>query len=294
MLEPDPLVHSFIEHQADKTPQATAALFETHQKLEYRQLNELANAVARQIMPCRGKIVPIAVSRSINLVVSLLAVLKAGGAYVLLSHDAPLERNRFIIKDTKASLVIADNDTRRWFEETPVASIEDLVAQAETMSPKFRTNVHLYQSSSDIAYVIYTSGTTGVPKGVLLSHAAACTGLSALPSIDNSFRQLLCHSPSFSAAQRTILGTLCRGGTLCLASKESITLNLNDTIEKMGINSLEITPSMLKLVNPDEVSRAVKKITLGGEPVGPALVEAWAGRVELVSAYGLSECTQAS
>jgi acyl-CoA synthetase (AMP-forming)/AMP-acid ligase II len=60
----------------------------------------------------------------------------------------------------------------------------------------------------------------------------------------------------------------------------------------MGISSIEITPSMLKLVDPSTLPAAVKRITLGGEAVGPALVEEWAGRVELVSAYGLSECTQ--
>ncbi|KAH8651945.1 nonribosomal peptide synthase side [Tricladium varicosporioides] len=288
------LVHSLIERQVEKTPNSTAVQFEAQHELTYQQLNSTTNAVARQLEWARGTIVPIAVSRSTNLIIALLAVLKAGAAYVLLSTESPLERNRFIIKDTKALFIIVDKNTPRFFEGAHVISIEDLVAQSRIMDQKYCTNLNIYQASSEIAYVIYTSGTTGNPKGVLLSHAAAYNGISAMPSFDESqpFRQLLCHSPNFSAAQRTILGTLCRGGTLCLASKDNITLHLNDSIEKMKISSIEITPSMLKLVDPSTLPVAVKRITLGGEAIGPALVDTWAGRVELVSAYGLSECTQ--
>lgn len=59
----------------------------------------------------------------------------------------------------------------------------------------------------------------------------------------------------------------------------------------MGITLLEITPSILKLIDPTEIPNSIKKITLGGEAISPELVERWADRVELVSAYGLSECT---
>lgn len=288
------LIHSLIEEQAENAPNCVAVQFELQQSLTYQQLNATANAVARQLGPVRGTIIPISITRSANIIIALLAVLKAGAGYVLLSTDSPLERNRFIVKDTKAPLVIIDETSKGWFTSTSEVSIEALVANSKAMDPRYHTDLNIYQSSSDIAYVIYTSGTTGNPKGVLLSHAAAYTGIVAMPKLDEpvSLRQLLCHSPNFSAAQRTILGTLCRGGTLCLASKNNITLHLNDTINQMGISSLEITPSMLKLVEPSGLTTAVKRITLGGEAVGPALVEAWAGKVELISAYGLSECTQ--
>ncbi|KFY02325.1 hypothetical protein O988_02217 [Pseudogymnoascus sp. VKM F-3808] len=292
--ESDGLVQSLFEKQAKKTPDAISVQFENQDELTYRQLNEAANGVARQLSWARNTIVPIAVSRSINLVIALLAVLKAGAAYVLLSTDSPAERNRFIINDTKALFVITDATTEGSFKPSQEASIEDLVAVSQGMSAKYLTNINNYQDPSDTAYVIYTSGTTGHPKGVILPHSAAHAGISALPDLDPSqpFRQLLCHSPIFSAAQRTILGALCRGGTLCLASKENITLYLSDTIEEMGISSLEITPSMLKLIDASNMPSAIKRITLGGEAVGPELVETWAGKVELISAYGLSECTQ--
>ena len=291
LSNPAVLIHFLFEQRAEATPDAIAVQFEHQNCMTYQQLNETANAVARQLVCGRGTFVPIVVQRSLNLVIALLAVMKAGAAYVLLSPDAPNERNKFILEDLRASFVIVDETTHGRFLPCNEISIEDSLAQSQHNDT---SNLNIHQVPSDHAYVIYTSGTTGRPKGVLLSHRAACCGLSALPALEPSqpLRQLLCHSPNFSAAQRTILGTLTRGGTLCLASKESLTLRLHDTITQMAVSTLEITPSMLKLIDPDTVPKTIKKITLGGEIVNPLLVDLWARRVELFSAYGLSECTQ--
>ena len=96
----------------------------------------------------------------------------------------------------------------------------------------------------------------------------------------------------FSAAQRSIFGTLKRGGTLCLASKENLTVHIQDTIKRMQISSLEVTPSMASLIDPSTVSSHLRRINLGGESINPALVQKWNDRVEFVNAYGLSENTQ--
>jgi non-ribosomal peptide synthetase component F len=291
---PDKLVHSLIEYQAKKTPETVAVQFEHTSSVTYRELNELSNAVARQLVCGRGAIIPICMERSINMIIALLAVMKAGAAYVLISPESPIERNRFIVEDTKAPFVLVSTSTQTGLKGTREIIVDNLLVDASYKNDDYSQNLNAYQSSSEIAYVIYTSGTTGHPKGVLLSHLAASTGLNALPRLEESERlkQLLCHSPVFSAAQRTILGTLTRGGTLYLASKEKITAGLADTIRKLQIESLEITPSMLQLINLAEFPKSVKRITLGGELAGPAIIEAWAGKVELWNAYGLSECTQ--
>lgn len=295
------LVHALFEDQAAKTPHAVAVQFEQESHMTYAQLNELANAVARQLVCGRGTIVPICMDRSINMIVSLLAVMKTGAAYVLVSPEYPLARKQFILQDTNAPFVLVDAINQGTVGGgsggRPGPSevvIEKLIADAADNPASHRLNLDYHQSPSDLAYIIYTSGTTGRPKGAMLSHLAACSGLLALPRPEkhSPLRQLLCHSPVFSAAQRTILGTLVRGGTLCLASKENVTTGLIQTIRDMKIESLEITPTMLRLLTPEQLPESIKKITLGGESVSTGLAAVWADKVELYSAYGLSECTQ--
>lgn len=292
------LVHALVEKQARLTPDSVALQFEQTTTLTYGELNKLSNSVARQLVCGRGSIIPICMDRSINMIVALLAVMKTGAAYVIVSPETPSTRIDFILKDVRAPFLIVDahNSSVTGVGQVPLVVIESLLAKTEEKSHDFHTDLNIHQAPSDIAYVIYTSGTLGNPKGVLLSHQAAVTGLEALPQFSGTKqpRQLLCHSPVFSAAQRTILGTLSRGGVLCLASKESITLKLRETVEKMQIETLEITPSMLRLMDPTQAPPSLKKITLGGEMPGPALVDLWSGKVELWTAYGLSECTQVS
>ena len=141
------------------------------------------------------------------------------------------------------------------------------------------------------AYVIYTSGTTGKPKGVIISHAAASHGISHF-SLDGKSRLLLFFNPIFSAAQRTMLATLCKGGCVCLTSKERLAFCLRDVLENMQIDSLGVTPSMLALLSPKDVPACLKQITTVGEPVSTSLIDAWADLVELKISYGLSECAQ--
>jgi non-ribosomal peptide synthetase component F len=289
---PNGLVHALIERQASKTPDAVAVQFELESQITYRQLNQIANVVARQLVCGRGSIIPICIDRSITMVVALLAVMKAGAAYVLVSPESPVERNQLIMQDTKAPFMLVDSSTRNKSGATREILVEELM-DAENVGD-LTQNLNIFQSPDEIAYVIYTSGTTGRPKGALLSHGAASTGLVALPAVQDpqGLRQLLCHSPVFSAAQRTILGTLTRGGVLCLASKDKLTTDLVQTITDLQLESLEVTPSMLQLMEPSELPNSIKRIMLGGEVAGPAVVEAWADKVELWTAYGLSECTQ--
>ena len=288
------LAHTTFEVQAARDPDAVAVQFEQTTQVTYHQLNSLANYVARHLVCGRGSIIPIMVERSVNLVVALLAVLKTGAAYVLLTAESPVERTRFIIEDTRAPFIIVNALSQGKSGGATEIHIEDLLIGDSWAPPEYHENLRVHQSPSEIAYIIYTSGSTGRPKGVLLSHRAATTGLAALPLPPDprKLRSLLCHSPTFSAAQRTILGTLSRGGVLCLASKENITSHLRETIKKSRVSSLEITPSMLRLLDPTDFPESVTRIILGGEPAGPNIINAWASKVELYNGYGISECTQ--
>ena len=165
--------------------------------------------------------------------------------------------------------------------------METLFAEA---SQKSVENIILQQDPSDICYVIYTSGSTGLPKGVLLEHQSAVSGLAAFPSLPN-LRQLLFHNPVFSAAQRSIWSTLKQGGCLCIASQDDLTVGITSTINSLQINVIDVTPSTASLITSGAVP-TLSRMAVAGELINPALLPVWMHRLELLNAYGLSECTQ--
>ncbi|KAI9873979.1 MAG: hypothetical protein M1830_010338, partial [Pleopsidium flavum] len=279
------LVHRLFERQVELTPDADALQFEADRPLTYLQLNKVANAVARQL-PCgRGDRIPVCMRRSANLIVALLAILKSGAAYVTLDPEIPTERNKFIVEDVGAPWVVSDKSSSGRLPREVL--FEDWISRAGEQD---NSNLEVDQKPDDIVYVIYTSGSTGKPKGVLLEHRAAYAGLVAFPFIPN-LRQLFFHNPVFSAAQRSIWSTLKQGGCLCVASKESLTLKIGETINEMRVNTIDVTPSTAALITPGTVP-CLERMTVAGELINPALLPAWIDRVELLNAYGLSENTQ--
>ncbi|KAI1075121.1 hypothetical protein F5B20DRAFT_595274 [Whalleya microplaca] len=278
-------VHKIFERQVEITPGAPAVQFEGDRHLSYRDLNNLANHVARQLPVGRGSFVPVCLRRSSNLIVSLVAILKTGAAYVTLDPDTPHERNQFIMNDVDAKLVVVDKSTAGRFPNEVV--IEDMI---KTPRLNQDTNLSRICDPSDPVYVIYTSGSTGKPKGVLHKHSSAASGLAAFPTLPD-LRQLLFHNPVFSAAQRSVWSTLKQGGCLCLASKDNLTVHLGRTINQMQINVVDVTPSAALLLTPGSVL-CLRRMTVAGELINPALIPMWVDELELLNAYGLSENTQ--
>ena len=279
------LVHRLVERQVESTPNYEAINFEGQSSLTYDELNRLANQVARQLNTHRGDNVAVCMDRSPHLIVSLLAILKTGAAYVVLDPESPQNRSDFIVSDVNAPMVLTDNDSVHKFANS--LPIHQLIENASHFED---TNLHVRQHPSDIVYVIYTSGSTGKPKGVLLEHQAATTGLEPFPELPD-LRQLLFHNPVFSAAQRSIWSTLKQGGCLCLARKEKLTTRISDMISHMNVSVIDVTPSTASLIDPETVP-TLKRLTVAGELINPALLPVWMDRVELLNAYGLSENTQ--
>ncbi|KAK4174353.1 putative linear gramicidin synthetase [Triangularia setosa] len=279
-------VHKLFEGQARLTPNAPALQFEGDRPLSYDELNRISNRVARQLPAGRGSFVPVCLQRSANLIISLVAILKTGAAYVTMDPDTPQDRNNFIVEDVGAQVVIVDRTTAGRFPGREVA-IEHLIAESAQADD---TNLDRGCEPSDPVYVIYTSGSTGKPKGVLHIHSSATSGLAAFPTLPD-LRQLLFHNPVFSAAQRSVWSTLKQGGCLCLASKDNLTVHIGRTINQMQINVIDVTPSTALLLTPGTVP-CLKRMTVAGELINPALIPTWADELELLNAYGLSENTQ--
>ncbi|WP_432832392.1 amino acid adenylation domain-containing protein [Dactylosporangium sp. CA-092794] len=165
-------VPELFERQVAASPDATAVVFED-QVLTYAQLNARANRLAR-LLVSRGVgpecAVALALPRSADFVIALLAVLKAGGAYVPIDLGYPAARITYMLRDAAPVCIVTTTQHRGIVEDqAPIVVLDDVptteddhdITNAQRLTP-LRTE--------HPAYVIYTSGSTGRPKGVVVPH----------------------------------------------------------------------------------------------------------------------------
>jgi amino acid adenylation domain-containing protein len=166
-------IAELFERQVERTPAALALAWDG-QQLSYGELNRKANQLAHHL---RGMgvgpetLVAIVLERSLDLVVSMLAVLKAGGAYVPLDPAYPQERLEFMVADAEAVVLLTETSLLKRLADVRATTVcldqewEEIAAAAEQ-------NPVSGVEAGNLAYVIYTSGSTGQPKGVEISHGA--------------------------------------------------------------------------------------------------------------------------
>lgn len=172
----DKTIHSIFEDQVLKTPDNIALVYEDI-RLSYRELNERANRLANYLIRVYNihpdDLIPLCLERSENMLIGVLAVLKAGAAYVPMDTSYPAERIEYILSDTKAKMILAQESTAEKLQDMNVdvislnnTSFKQIVEKEESSNP-----VTAIQPDN-LAYVIYTSGTTGLPKGVMVEHTS--------------------------------------------------------------------------------------------------------------------------
>ncbi|MEV0318565.1 amino acid adenylation domain-containing protein [Streptomyces sp. NPDC050658] len=238
-----------IEAQAVRTPDATALVF-GEQELTYAELNARANRLAHHLIEIGvrpGALAAVAVPRSLDLVVTLLAVLKAGGAYLPLDPDYPADRLAYMLGDAEPACVIADHAGRVPASGVPLVALDRLdTAPYGTYDPPRALTPH------HPAYVIYTSGSTGRPKGVVVPHSA----------IDNRLRwmqheyglapgdRVLQKTPSgFDVSVWEFFWALRAGATLVVAEPggHKDPAYLARVIREQGVTVCHFVPSMLQV-----------------------------------------------
>ncbi|MCE6981566.1 amino acid adenylation domain-containing protein, partial [Pseudomonas frederiksbergensis] len=161
-------IHSLFETRVERTPDALAIVL-AEQCLSYRELNTRANRLARHLMGLGvqpGDRVAIVLPRSIDLVVSQLAILKCAAVYVPLDINAPLERQHFMVQDSQAAVVLTHST------EVVAQGARRVDLDIVGLAAEASDDLTLVQSAESVAYVMYTSGSTGTPKGVLVPHRA--------------------------------------------------------------------------------------------------------------------------
>ncbi|MET3621799.1 amino acid adenylation domain-containing protein [Burkholderia ambifaria] len=170
--EPFVPVHARIAAHAQARPDARGvadidrAL--TRGEVDARAARIARNLVAAGVRPEMR--VGVALQRSVDLLVALIAVLKSGAAFVPLDPAHPRERLAQIVGDAGIAHVLTDGASVASLPELPALRIwradevDALDAAADVALPDVLPG--------HAAYAIYTSGSTGKPKGVIVDHAA--------------------------------------------------------------------------------------------------------------------------
>ncbi|MCD7441170.1 amino acid adenylation domain-containing protein [Streptomyces lincolnensis] len=294
--------------QAARTPHATAVVHEGT-RLTYAELDARADRLAR-VLAARGagpeRLVALALPRSPELVVAVLAVLRTGAAYVPMDPAYPADRLAFMLADSAPVLLVTTGETAAVLPASPTPvpvlalSLDEPLPEAPPVAAR--------PTADQLAYVIYTSGSTGRPKGVAVPHRNV---IRLFASTRHWFDfgpddvWTLFHSYAFDFSVWELWGALLHGGTLVIVPfavsrepEEFLRL-----LAREQVTVLNQTPSAFgELLRADaelpEISRelTLRHIVFGGEALDPALVTEWHTRHPqdapvLVNMYGITETT---
>ncbi|WP_344320365.1 amino acid adenylation domain-containing protein, partial [Streptomyces macrosporus] len=299
---PDPAttLPALFERQVARTPHAPA-VSTGRLTLTYAELNDRANRLARLLLHdgvASGTLVALALHRSADAVVAMLAVGKAGAAYLPLDPDQPGDRVRHLLDDARPALVLTTRSARHGMAPHPSArtlvlddpDIEARLAQQPGHDPTDDERTSR-PSPQDAAYVIYTSGSTGRPKGVVVEQRSLVDYvLHCVASYPGLAGRTLLHSPlSFDLGLTGLYGTLLAGGCLYVADLDE-RLSVPD-----GLTFAKITPSHLPLLEAlADSCIPTAQLVIGGEALHGAQLAALRARqpgLEVINHYGPTETT---
>ena len=266
-------VHQLFEEQAERHPDVPALAF-GEQRLSYAELNARANRLAHALIE-RGvgpdSLVGIAVERSIEMVVGLMAILKAGGAYVPLDPEYPAERLAYMLEDSGVKLLLSQSHL-----DLPLAEgVQriDLDQDGDWLEGYSDTNPDVVLDGENLAYVIYTSGSTGKPKGAGNRHRALTNRLCWMQEAYglNAGDTVLQKTPfSFDVSVWEFFWPLMTGARLVVAAPgdHRDPAKLVELINREGVTTLHFVPSMLQAFLQDEnvpSCSSLKRIICSGE-----------------------------
>ncbi|MGH4003137.1 MAG: amino acid adenylation domain-containing protein, partial [Pseudonocardiaceae bacterium] len=292
--------------QVARTPESTALVVDGV-GLSYAELNAQANRLARLLIAQGAgpeRFVAIALPRSEQLIVAMLAVLKAGAAYLPLDMEYPPERISFMLADAEPVLVLT---TSALAEDLPSSDAGYVVLdQAGThaqLAAYPDTDIEFDQgqhraSPSNSAYVIYTSGSTGRPKGVVVSLGALGNFLAAMQerfALCSGDRLLAVTTVGFDIANLEVFVPLLSGAAVVLAGRDVVQdpLALRRLVVSAGVSVMQATPSLWRGVVAEAAGElAGVRVLVGGEALPADLAASLVDRAASVTnLYGPTETT---
>ena len=300
----DVCLHELVEQQAQRTPDADALIFEG-QPLTYRELTSRANQLAnhlRQLGVGPESLVGIAMERSLEMVVGLLAILKAGGAYVPVDPDYPADRLAFMLADARVPVLLTQ---QRILAKLPAngARIVCVDSQWDAAIAGQSTDAPASGATADnLAYVIYTSGSTGQPKGAMNTHRGICNRLLWMQDayrLGASDRVLQKTPFSFDVSVWEFFWPLITGATMIVAKPggHQDSNYLAKTISGQRVTTMHFVPPMLSAFLDEPAVAAhcgsLQRVICSGEALSAELANRFfaiiGGPCQLHNLYGPTE-----
>jgi amino acid adenylation domain-containing protein len=217
-----------FEVQVARTPDAVAVVGARDQTLSFAELAARANRLAHHLIGLGvgpESIVGVALPRSPELVVVLLATVKTGAAYLPLDPDYPEARLAHMIADAAPAWVVTSSSVRSRLPATRLLVLDSPQLQAglgraPAHDPTDQERTCPLQPEHP-SYVIYTSGSTGTPKGVVLPQTTLLNLMSwHQQQAAGAGRVVQLTSISFDVSLQEILHALLSGGTLLIVDSE--------------------------------------------------------------------------
>ncbi|TMR89703.1 amino acid adenylation domain-containing protein [Nonomuraea basaltis] len=276
--------------------------------LTYAELDERAQRMAaalRGLGVRTGQRVGLCLERSLDLVVTMLAVLKAGAVYVPMDPGYPADRLAFMAQDAGLVVAVAGEGFPA-DDQLSIVTPERLAAyDGEAGTAASDGEAGGSPGPDDAAYVIYTSGSTGRPKGVLVPHRNVVALLSATRDdfgLGPGDTWTIFHSSAFDFSVWEIWGALLTGARLVMVPYW-VSRSPDEFLELLAreqVTVLNQTPSAFTQLMEADRRRperlAVRLVVLGGEPLDARPLRDWLDRYpedrcRVVNMYGITETT---
>ncbi|KFY72517.1 hypothetical protein V499_07348 [Pseudogymnoascus sp. VKM F-103] len=310
--EGDMLLHGFVERQARLTPNKVALEFTTSLEAgedntaawTYDQLDKEANRIANLVQnlgAVQGQLIAICFDKCPEASFSIVGVMKAGSAYVALDPGAPADRVKFIMQDSGATMVLTAGkpaeSLKAAFEGSEIRVVD--LGTTELLEGCSTDPLVLARSidSQDSSYCLYTSGTTGTPKGCELTHENAVQAMFAFQHLfrghwTEESKWLQFASFHFDVSVLEQFWSWSVGICVASAPRDLIFEDIPGAIRALGITHLDLTPSLARLLHPDEVPKLCKGVFItGGEQLRQDILDVWGEKACIYNGYGPTEAT---
>ena len=249
-LNDDRPVHEHIAAHAALTPDKTAIIY-ADETWSHGRLDRSANRLAHRLIDLgvgAEVSVAIAVKRSPEAIVGILATLKAGGAYIPVEPDHPTTRNHHILRDGGVKVIL----THSWLIDRIPEGLDAIVLELDKLDlsgePDTVPDVQVHKDQ--LAYIMYTSGSTGLPKGVAVEHGPLTHHLqntSRVYGMSSISRELPFLPFSSDGGHERWMNPLMEGGSIILPDQPLWTPEETLTaMRKHGANNASIPTTYLQ------------------------------------------------